>query len=335
MQLLISISRKLRLTRVLWRRGYMQGLQHAGEESFYRKVYGASAPKTPPMRQRKLSEKEEVQVALYARVSTEDQAKEGFSLDAQIQRLRSYCEARGWRVYKEYVDDGYSGRDTRRPAYQEMMGEMDSWDILLVLKMDRIHRNSRNFMEMMDELRKHNKEFVSMTESLDTSTAMGRFVVDIIQRIAQLESEQIGERVYAGMKQKAKTPLERLDPEKSPYLGFNHPFGYDYVNNELLVNPVEAETVRMIYSRYLSGRSMGEIAKELNRAKVPTKRGGRWDKRTIANILKNPLYCGEMEWDGVVRQAPHKALIDRESFEKVQELISNRRQRVMAKSRIR
>src|SRR5438445_10312285 len=84
-----------------------------------------------------------------------------------------------------------------------MMAERDQWDALLVIKMDRIHRNSRNFMEMMENLREWGKDFVSASESLDTSTAMGRFVMDIIQRIAQLESEQIGERVYMGVSQQA------------------------------------------------------------------------------------------------------------------------------------
>ena len=128
-----------------------------------------------------------VRVAIYTRVSTEDQAKEGFSLGAQLERLEAYCLARGWAVASRYVDDGHSGRNIRRPAYQKMMAERDQWDALLVIKMDRIHRNARNFMEMMDDLGDWGKDFVSATESLDTSTAMGRFVMDIIQRIAQLE----------------------------------------------------------------------------------------------------------------------------------------------------
>ncbi|HKZ23667.1 MAG TPA: recombinase family protein, partial [Thermoplasmata archaeon] len=143
-------------------------------------------------------------VAVYSRVSTEEQAKEGYSLEAQQERLEAYCKARGWAIAKLYVDDGHSGRDTRRPAYRRMMEERELWDTILVIKMDRIHRNSRNFMEMMDDLRRWGKNFASATESLDTSTAMGRFVMDIIQRIAQLESEQIGERVYMGMSQKAR-----------------------------------------------------------------------------------------------------------------------------------
>src|SRR3989304_10186007 len=99
-----------------------------------------------------------------------------------------------------------------------MMEERDLWDTILVIKMDRIHRNSRNFMEMMDDLRRWGKNFASATESLDTSTAMGRFVMDIIQRIAQLESEQIGERVDMGMGQKAK--------KGGGGLGAPPPYGY-------------------------------------------------------------------------------------------------------------
>ena len=97
-------------------------------------------------------------VALYTRVSTEDQAKEGFSLDAQLDRLHKYAEAQGWTVAGEYVDEGHSGRTTKRPAYQRMMDERERWDTILVLKMDRIHRNSRNFMGMMDQLTKEEQQ---------------------------------------------------------------------------------------------------------------------------------------------------------------------------------
>ena len=135
-----------------------------------------------------------MRAALYARVSTEDQANEGFSLDAQVKRLEAYCRVRGWEVAGVYRDEGFSGRNTDRPEYKHMMADSDSWDTILVLKMDRIHRNSVNFALMMDDLRAKGKEFTSMQDKFDTTTAMGRFVMDIMQRIAQLESEQIGER---------------------------------------------------------------------------------------------------------------------------------------------
>ena len=257
-----------------------------------------------------------VRVAIYTRVSTEDQAKEGFSLDAQLDKLKSYCKARDWITAKEYVDDGYSGRNIKRPAYTKMMEEIDSWDALLVIKMDRIHRNSKNFMMMMEYLKQKEKEFVSMTESLDTSTAMGRFVMDIIQRIAQLESEQIGERVYSGMEQKARTA--------GGVLGFNIPYGYNYLDGKLQIIEDEARVIRDIYSHYREGKSMGKIAKMLNDTKTPTKKGGFWAKKTISTILKNPTYCGYLHWEQYVNESDHEKIISESEFNEIQNLIANR-----------
>src|SRR2546428_12007588 len=189
-----------------------------------------------------------VRVAVYARVSTEDQAKEGFSLEAQRERLEAYCLARDWSVAARYVDEGHSGRNIRRPAYQKMMSERDEWDALLVIKMDRIHRNSRNFMEMMENLQEWGKDFVSASESLDTSTAMGRFVMDIIQRIAQLESEQIGERVKMGMTQKA-----RGGPG---VLGFHPPLGYDVTGGRLGPTAAGAAVGRPMFGPCPHGRRL-------------------------------------------------------------------------------
>ncbi len=254
-----------------------------------------------------------MRVAIYLRVSTTEQAKEGYSLGAQLERLRSFCKAREWEVSKEYVDDGHSGRSIKRPAYKKMMEEKDEWDMILVVKMDRIHRNSKNFMEMMDNLRRWGKEFSSMQESLDTSTAMGRFVVDIIQRIAQLESEQIGERVYVGMKQKAST--------EGGILGFAHPYGYDYIDGELMVNKNEAKVVRLIFDLYLNGNGTPRIAEKLDELNCRTKRDGIWSARTIGKILKNPIYCGHMKWEEVIYKGTHEPLISVEDYNEVQRMI--------------
>jgi DNA invertase Pin-like site-specific DNA recombinase len=247
-----------------------------------------------------------MRAALYARVSTEDQAKEGFSLEAQLERLRSFCKARGWDIAGEFIDDGYSGRDDNRPAYRRMMGDRDRWDTILVMKMDRIHRNSRNFMEMMERLRSWGKEFTSMQESLDTSTAMGRFVMDIIQRIAQLESEQIAERVYTGMRQKAKSGQGSL--------GFPAPFGYRYEECRLAVHEEEAEIVREIFHRYIDGEPMAWIAEDLNGRGVATSRGGKWSVWSIRYLLQNPIYAGFLRWDGILQRGDHAAIVDSETF---------------------
>lgn len=257
-----------------------------------------------------------LRVALYTRVSTEDQAREGFSLDAQLDRLRSYAKAQGWTVAGEYVDEGHSGRTTKRPMYQKMLDERAAWDTLLVLKMDRIHRNSRNFMAMMDELQKQGKGFASVTESLDTGTAMGRFVMDIIQRIAQLESDQIGERTYVGMEQKAKTGAGSL--------GKPAPFGYAYRADRVL-EPVltEVPIVRKIFAMYASDAKRQEIADSLAEDGLATRSGRPWTRWNVAEILQNPTYAGATRWtDGAIAWATHEAIIPRAEFLAAQEKIA-------------
>lgn len=258
-----------------------------------------------------------IKAAIYCRVSTEDQAKEGFSLQAQEDRLRAYCMAKEWIIFKVYVDEGYSGRYADRPAYRQMMLERDMWDVLVVMKMDRIHRNSKNFTLMMEELKSFNKEFTSMQESFDTTTAMGRFVMDIIQRIAQLESEQIGERVYVGMRQKAK--------EGKGILGFAIPYGYKFIDGKLVLDQDESSIICEIFSQYNEGYSIRGIARELKRKNIRTKKGRiNWDPKTIFRILSNPLYCGYHRWDDVIYAGDMDTIIGRELFERVQSKLHRR-----------
>lgn len=261
-------------------------------------------------------------VALYTRVSTEDQAREGFSLDAQLERLRLYAKAQAWDVAGEYVDEGHSGRTTKRPAYARMMEEQERWDTLLVLKMDRIHRNSRNFMQMMDDLTRKGKGFASVTESLDTSTAMGRFVMDIIQRIAQLESEQIGERVFVGMEQKAK--------QQGGNLGRHAPFGYRY-GPEGRFEPVEEEArwVRELFARFRTGAGKQQLADWLNAEGVATRNGKAWVIKGVERILTNPVYGGALQWHGDGQQhlqlGRHPAIVPPRDFDAVQDTLARTR----------
>ena len=255
-----------------------------------------------------------MRAALYARVSTEDQAKEGFSIAAQVKRLNAYCKARGWIVAGEYLDEGHSGRSIERPAYKLMMSQIDNWDVLVVLKMDRIHRNSINFTFMMNALKDAGKEFNSMQESFDTTTAMGRFVMDIIQRIAQLESEQIGERVKVGMTQKAK--------KGKGLLGFPAPYGYAWDGHNLVQVPNESAVVHQIYKEYLECCPLSQIAARLNFMQVATKHSTRWEKGTVYAILTNPIYTGYSVWDDILQKGKHDLIIDVATFEQVQELLA-------------
>jgi hypothetical protein len=180
--------------------------------------------------------------------------------------------------------------------------------------MDRIHRNSRNFMHMMDQLRKEGKEFASVTESLDTSTAMGRFVMDIIQRIAQLESDQIGERTYVGMEQKAKT--------RAGNLGKPAPFGYRYTpEGPFAIVQEEASIVETVFSSYANGAKRSEIAQKLVEEGSKTRVGRPWDRWAVADMLLNPTYGGATWWGDVVQYDTHPAIISPEEFDAVQERI--------------
>ena len=236
--------------------------------------------------------------ALYVRVSTDEQAAEGYSLDAQKSILEDHCLAEGLDIAGVYEDDGYS------------------------LKMDRIHRNSRNFMSMMDELERNKKEFVSCYEALDTSNALGRFVVDMIQRMAQLESEQIGERTKMGMREKAENLGS--EPSAKETMGFTPPFGYRISDGSLVADPNELPIVREVFSSYLSGETMDSICYSLNRSGTLTRRGNPWNKYNLRNILHNPVYAGYMRWEELL--IPHKAelAVSPEDYNRVQELMASK-----------
>lgn len=262
-------------------------------------------------------------ISIYTRVSTEDQAKEGFSLAAQLDKLRSFCKARDWEIYGEFIDDGYSGRNIKRPEYTKMIASLDKTDGILVMKMDRIHRNSRNFMKMMEALKGQDKEFVSMTESLDTSTAMGRFVMDIVQRIAQLESEQLGERTFIGMKQKAKDT-------GSGFMGHGVPFGYKLeselledgtVKTHLEEHPENIEFAKKIYELAKEGLSIRKIGEQFKET-FGLSLGGAVDR--VKYVLHNPWYAGWEKWLNELKKNKHKAIVDVKTWNKIQRDISKR-----------
>lgn len=263
-----------------------------------------------------------MRAAIYVRVSTEEQAAEGYSIDAQKELLQDYCLVEGWDIAGIYEDDGYSGRNIKRPAYQRMIAEMDDWDVLLVIKMDRIHRNSRNFMNMMEVLTKHGKMFVSQSEALDTTNALGRFVVDMIQRLAQLESEQIGERTYMGMREKAET-LETTDSGKRT-MGFTPPFGYRIEDGSLTADPDELPIVSEIFTDYLNGSKVDEICWNLNRQGILTRRGNPWNKRNMSTILHNPVYAGYMRWEDLLIHHDAETAVSVRNFNDVQNLMASR-----------
>jgi DNA invertase Pin-like site-specific DNA recombinase len=234
--------------------------------------------------------------------------------------LRAYAESQfdpSWTIYGEYVDDGYSGRNDKRPEYGRMMDDIGNWDAVAVIKMDRIHRNSRNFMTMMDFLKKNGKEFISSTESLDTGTALGRFVVDMIQRLAQLESEQIGERTKFGMREKAES-------SKGGTMGFTPPFGYTIRNGELDENEDEFDTAENIFRMYLGGMTVKDICNALNGGGTFTRRNNIWNKYNLRNVLHNPVYAGYMRWEELLIPHYARVAVTKNDFDEIQRMMASK-----------
>jgi len=255
-------------------------------------------------------------VAIYTRVSTDEQAREGFSLEAQLEKLTSYCGLQDppWKIYKHYQDPGKSGRKIKnRSGYLEMMQDTNHFDAVLVLKMDRIHRNQRNFTHMIEQLMKNGKSFVSMQERFDTSSAMGRFVMFIIQQIAQLESEQIGERVAVAMNQKAKDISTGCVGHRNAHgYKWNHKKQrYDLVNEEL-------EEVRQAFQMYLDGFSYKAIGSKLGRPRT-----------SIRYWLNNTMYVGYERYCEYLRwiqdyDTSFEPVVSIETWNKVQVLAKER-----------
>ena len=138
--------------------------------------------------------------ALYVRVSTQQQVDEGYSLVEQEDRLRAFCAAQDWSVGPVYADEGISGKTTDRPAYQAMLAAADAGDIgrILAIKLDRIARNTRDFLALVDQLGKADCDLVLLKESFDTGTPHGKFALTMLAAIAELEVSQIAERLQSG-----------------------------------------------------------------------------------------------------------------------------------------
>jgi len=254
-----------------------------------------------------------MKVAVYCRVSTKRQAEDGFSLDYQLDRIKSYCKAKDWLIYDVFIDDGFSAKTINRNAYRRMMDFIDDWDAVIVLKIDRIHRNSSNFFDMMNIISKNGKDFISIDDSFDTSSAIGRFTLDIIERLAQLESEQIGERVLCGQEEKVK--------EGNFHIG-RSPFGYRWDDNDVLERvDTEFNVVSEIFLSYLDGESTHYIADKLNVLGVKTAcNGRRWESQRVSQILKNPVYCGFYHWNGYIKRGSFERVVDIDEFLKVQDI---------------
>ena len=248
--------------------------------------------------------------ALYVRVSTQSQADEGYSLEAQQERLEAYCKAHGWHVCPNhiYIDAGVSGKTTERPQFQAMLEAAQAGQVqrIVAMKLDRMARNVREFLATVDQLKAWGCDLVLVKESFDTSTPHGRFALTMFAAMAELEASTITERVMSGKQQKAS---------KGGFNGGAEAFGYSYNAGTFEINEVEAATVRSMFTMFLDGKSINGIAKALNDAGHTTKKGKAFFPMTVRQTLTNGIYAGVAQWDGVEVDGVYPAIIDKTTYE--------------------
>lgn len=251
--------------------------------------------------------------ALYIRVSSEQQVKEGYSLEDQEKRLRAYCEAQGWPVCADqvYVDAGLSGKSTAgREAFGRMLQAAERGDIKRVVasKLDRIARNTKDFLGIVDTLQSYGCDLVLIKESFDTSTPQGKFFMVMTAAMAEFELSTIAERTFNGKVQKAS---------EGGYNGSAIPLGYSFQGKDkpFAIDQNGAETVRSIFQWFCEGVGMANIANRLNLKGVGTAKGGKWYASTVKYILSNGLYAGLAQWDDVETVGAHPPIISTETYE--------------------
>lgn len=259
-------------------------------------------------------------VALYVRVSTTSQLEEGYSIEEQKAKLESYCDIKDWHVYKVYTDGGFSGSTTERPALEQLIKDAQSklFDTVLVYKLDRLSRSQKDTLYLIEDIfLKNNIEFVSLLENFDTSTPFGRAVIGLLSVFAQLEREQIKERMQLGKLGRAKSGKSMMWAKTS--YGYN----YDKETGSMTVNEYEALAVKEIYASYLAGMSITKLRDKINE-EYPKKPA--WSYRTIRGILANPVYCGLNQYKGQTFQGTHKPIISLDDFEQAQIELAKRQQ---------
>jgi site-specific DNA recombinase len=264
--------------------------------------------------------------AIYTRKSTEHNLDLAFnSLDAQREACEAYIKSQaheGWRAIPGRYDDGaFSGASLDRPALGQLLADVRSRkiEIVLVYKVDRLTRSLADFAKLIELFDAHDVSFVSVTQSFNTSSSMGRLTLNVLLSFAQFERELIGERVRDKI---------AASKRKGIWVGGPVPLGYAAVDKKIVMVPAEAEAVRTIFGRYLELGSVRALAEELDRRGIRSKPrsllngrtigGGRFGAGALAYLLKNRFYIGEVVYRGDVHRGEHEPILDSTLFEAVQ-----------------
>lgn len=265
----------------------------------------------------------------YIRVSTVEQAEEGYSLAAQEASLREHCQRQGWELAHIYADEGISAKDTNRPGLQSLLAEIGKGDILLVWKLDRLSRSVGDTEAIFGALDKLSASLVSVTEPhLSTAGASGVLVRQITAVFAEHYRNSLAENVRHGMAQLVK---------QGKWHGGPTPLGYDLQDGRLIPNG-QADLVRRIYGMYASGLGVRSICSTLNAEGMRTPRGYEWSVHPVSHILRNPIYAGRIAYglrDAKQRKRPggplliaegeHDGVVEPELWQQVQDILARRK----------
>lgn len=230
-----------------------------------------------------------LKAAIYIRVSTEEQAKEGYSLAAQEERLKAYALSQDWDVVKVYREDGKSAKDLDRPQLQTMLQDIKNGliDVVLVYRLDRLTRSVLDLYNLLEDFEKYNVKFKSATEVYDTTTATGRLFITLVAALAQWERENLAERVKMGMLKKAAL---------GEWSGGIAPFGYEYKNGKFYIVEHEVEIVKKMFKMARTA-GMDKIARILNKEGYRTRKGADFAGFTVQYIVRNPIYIGKLRFN--------------------------------------
>lgn len=290
-------------------------------------------------------EKRRKLIAIYCRVSTEEQSENGYSIDEQERLLEEWCKKMGYVIYKCYSDRGISGKNIKdRPALKELLSDAKAgkFDMVISWKINRVSRKLEDVLKIVNLLEKNNITFKSYSEPFETDTPAGRMQFQMMALIGEFERGTIAQNVKMGMIAKAKS---------GNWCG-GRVLGYDLVpnnspeeekkgKNKLEINEKEAEIVRFIFNEYSKGKGYKAITNKMNKLGYKTKKGNNFSVGSIRDILTNPVYIGEIRYN--VRQnwsekrrrninpnpirvkGKHEAIIDRELWDKVQLILESKK----------
>jgi len=252
---------------------------------------------------------------IYIRVSTEDQAREGFSLEEQKERLEAMCKYKGYKVYKIYEDAGISAKTgNKRPAYDEMLEDMKQGKIntIVALKLDRLSRSVYDWENLMKFLEDNNGYIDCANDEINTTNANGKLVSRLLMSVSQNEIERTSERTKIGL----------VGAAKNGHFSGKAPLGYDKINKKLVTNELEAIVIKRIFSLYIQGNSVCSIVKLFNEEKVLNR---KWATTSVDLILSNYIYAGNYQHkkrikgeETILLENVCPAIVDKLTFDIVQ-----------------